>query len=214
METQKKIFQALGLSLDEAEAKFGFFLDALEYGAPPHAGLALGLDRVIAMILHASSIRDVIAFPKNRRAWCPLTRAPSLVDQAQLEELGLVIKASEEVLEEEAIKAKGEAAKGLRAEKAEIISKGDVKHVAKLARLRLEDTEARSFQKELNAVLAHFETLQELDTRDVRPMSHVLDLKNVWREDEPGENKRTGALLSNAPMKEEDYFKVPKILEG
>ena len=91
MDVQKKIFQALGLSREEADAKFGFFLKALEYGTPPHAGLALGLDRVIAMILSTSSIRDVIAFPKNRRAFCPLTEAPAMADGAQLEELGLSI---------------------------------------------------------------------------------------------------------------------------
>ena len=65
MEIQKKIFQALGLSRNEVEAKFGFLLKALEYGAPPHGGVALGLDRVISMILKTSSIREVIAFPKN-----------------------------------------------------------------------------------------------------------------------------------------------------
>ncbi|MDP6179927.1 MAG: aspartate--tRNA ligase, partial [Desulfatiglandales bacterium] len=89
MEIQEKIFQALGLSRDEVEAKFGFFLRALEYGAPPHGGLALGIDRIIAMILEASSIREVIAFPKNRSAYCPLSQAPSPVEKSQLKELGL-----------------------------------------------------------------------------------------------------------------------------
>ncbi len=76
-------------AVKEIEEKFGFFLRALEYGAPPHAGLALGLDHLIAMILQVPSIRDVIAFPKNRSAFCPLTEAPSLVDLSQLLELGL-----------------------------------------------------------------------------------------------------------------------------
>ena len=94
------------------------------------------------------------------------------------------------------------------------ISEREVKHVAKLARLRLEDLEARSYQKDLNILLEHFETLQELSTEGVRPMSHVLEIRNVCREDKPGKSKKMGALLSNAPMKDKDYFKVPKILTG
>lgn len=214
MDVQKKIFEALGLSQEQVEAKFGFFLKALEYGAPPHGGLALGMDRVIAMILKASSIREVIAFPKNRSAFCPLSRAPSTVDISQLEELGLV---TEPVIERPFKRVKGSDQKDIietDSKDPEKISLKDVRHVAKLARLRLSEAEARSYQKDLNAVLEHFETLQELDTKTVEPMSHVLELKNVWREDKPGKSKKTDALLSNAPMKESDYFKVPKILEG
>ncbi|MFO7642903.1 MAG: amino acid--tRNA ligase-related protein [Desulfosarcina sp.] len=73
-----------------SETRYGFFLKALEFGAPPHGGIALGIDRVVAMILGTASIREVIAFPKNRSAFCPLTRAPSAVDPAQLAELGLL----------------------------------------------------------------------------------------------------------------------------
>ncbi len=87
---QDKIFRALGLSEAEVQEKFGFFLRALQYGAPPHGGIALGIDRVVAMILNTPSIREVIAFPKNRSAVCPLTQAPSAVAREQLEELGLL----------------------------------------------------------------------------------------------------------------------------
>lgn len=87
---QQRIFQALGLTDGQVTEKFGFFLKALEFGAPPHGGIALGIDRVVAMILGTASIREVIAFPKNRSAFCPLTRAPSVVDPAQLAELGLL----------------------------------------------------------------------------------------------------------------------------
>ena len=89
-EVQQKIFQALGLSGTEVEEKFGFFLRALDFGAPPHGGIALGIDRVCSMILGTSSIREVIAFPKNRSAFCPLTQAPSAVARDQLAELGLL----------------------------------------------------------------------------------------------------------------------------
>jgi aspartyl-tRNA synthetase len=210
---QKKIFQALGLSPKEAEAKFGFFLKALDYGAPPHAGLALGLDRVIAMILDTPSIRDVIAFPKNRRAFCPLTKAPSKADGTQLEELGLEI-VSDGALEGVGIGVSSAIAGTLEKERTEKISREEVGHVAKLARLKLSDQELGNFQKDMNSILDYVETLNELNTDDVSPMSHVLDMNNVWREDEPGEDKDGRGLISNAPMKENNFFKVPKILES
>ena len=87
---QTKIFQALGLSDGDVNEKFGFFLHALEYAAPPHGGIALGMDRIISMVLGTSSIREVIPFPKNRNAYCPLTDAPSHVSYGQLSELGLL----------------------------------------------------------------------------------------------------------------------------
>ncbi len=214
MDTQKKIFQALGLGPDEADAKFGFFLKALEYGVPPHGGIALGLDRTIAMILNTSSIRDVIAFPKNRRALCPLTEAPSPVDSSQLMELGLAAAVGLGTGKFDFGKSSQKDIPPLKKKKTHKISKKEVKHVAKLARLRLNDSESRSIQKELNAVLAHFETLQDLDTENVRPMSHVLQMKNVWREDKAVKARESDHLLSNAPEREDGLFKVPKILEG
>lgn len=89
---QRQVFKILNISEDEAQRKFGFFMEALRYGAPPHAGIALGFDRLVAMILGAESIRDVIAFPKTQRATCPLSDAPSEVDSRQLDELGITIK--------------------------------------------------------------------------------------------------------------------------
>ena len=86
-EVQQKVFRALGIGADEAHAKFGFLLDALQYGAPPHGGIAFGLDRIVAMIAGTESIRDIIAFPKTQRASCLLTGAPNRVDDRQLREL-------------------------------------------------------------------------------------------------------------------------------
>ena len=89
---QKKIFEVLGLSDEDIKRKFGFFIDAFQYGTPPHAGMAFGLDRLTMILGETDNIRDVIAFPKNLNAVCPMSGAPEVVDQSQLDDLGISIK--------------------------------------------------------------------------------------------------------------------------
>lgn len=94
-DVQQKVFRTLGISEEEAERKFGFLLEALKYGAPPHGGIALGMDRICAFLAGEDSIREVIAFPKTTSAICPMTDSPGPVDKKTLEELGLKIEKKE-----------------------------------------------------------------------------------------------------------------------
>ena len=89
---QSTVFELLGISAEEAQQKFGFLLEALKYGAPPHGGLAFGLDRLAMLMSGADSIREVIAFPKTQTAACPLTDAPTPVSDAQLKDLHIRVK--------------------------------------------------------------------------------------------------------------------------
>ena len=88
---QREVFETLGIGEAEAEERFGFFLEALRYGAPPHGGIALGLDRIVMLMAGAGSLREVIAFPKTTSATCLMTEAPTPVDESQLAELGLSV---------------------------------------------------------------------------------------------------------------------------
>ena len=100
-DVQEKMFEALGFTKEEAQKQFGFLLDAFKYGVPPHAGLAYGLDRLVKLMAKVDSIRDVIAFPKVKDASCLMSEAPDIVDEKQLEELGIAIVAQKEETTEE-----------------------------------------------------------------------------------------------------------------
>ena len=94
-DVQRKMFAALGMEEEESQEKFGFLLDAFKYGTPPHAGIAFGLDRLTMILTGTNNIKDVIAFPKNQSAVCPMTNAPAVADDAQLEELSIEVNIEE-----------------------------------------------------------------------------------------------------------------------
>ena len=94
-DVQEQMFKALGFTKEQAHSQFGFLLNAFQYGVPPHAGLAYGLDRLVMLMTSADNIREVIAFPKVKDASCLMTEAPGIVDQKQLDELGIAVAALE-----------------------------------------------------------------------------------------------------------------------
>jgi aspartyl-tRNA synthetase len=196
-DVQRKVFTALGLSEDEIQERFGFFLRALDFGAPPHGGLALGMDRTVSMILQTPSIREVIAFPKNRSAACPLTRAPSMVKSEQLAELGLLNLGGTEVL-------RGTAEKEDR-----------IDHLSWVSRIGVTDDE----RPMLEEVLARAEALAALAEQQAgteEPIFTVVPTANRMR---PGREERRsvlseqGRLRDSSPSVKGDYYKVASVLE-
>lgn len=196
-ELQQKIFQALGLSDQEVEKKFGFFLNALEYGAPPHAGLAIGLDRAVAMVLKTTSIREVTAFPKNRSAFCPLTQAPAEVAYEQLAELGLLdIRGKEEL-------------------PGTSLEKDRIDHLAWVSRLGILDEERTVIESAVADAEQMAERVQA-QAGNTEPAFSVSALKNRFRDGgSPARcpHARKGELFRNAPSVKGDYFKVATIIE-
>ena len=194
---QRKIFEALGLGEAEVAEKFGFFLQALDFGAPPHGGIALGIDRAVAMILGAPSIREVIAFPKNRSAYCPLTGAPSPVAQAQLAELGLLDTGG------------GRPLPGAD-------EQGDLLAILSWnSRIGIRD-------EERHAVAAAVEAAQRLAAAvgeragDEQPLFAVVQPLPATRAGSQASVcplAEHGELLRNAPATKGDYFKVANILD-
>ena len=194
---QQKIFQSLGLSEEEVNEKFGFFLKALEYGAPPHGGIALGMDRVTAMILGAPSIREVIAFPKNRSAFCPLTGAPAPVAQQQLAELGL-------------LDLGGSAALPGAEQKSDQIGS-----LSWVSRIGVKNDERISIATALKSA-ARLARIVDTRAGNEEPLYSVVEPANYTRD---GGNAKicplalNGELLKNAPACKGDYFKVAAVLE-
>jgi aspartyl-tRNA synthetase len=196
-DVQRKIFAALGLTEDDMKEKFGFFLRAFDFGAPPHGGLALGMDRTVSMILQTASIREVIAFPKNRSAACPLTGAPSAVKREQLIELGLLNLGEKDVLPGSA-------------EKENLLDR-----VSWVSRIGISENERPVMETILEQAENLAAQVQDLAVSE-EPIRSVAPAASRTRPGEDAQRSRlaeTGQLLKSAPAVKGNYFKVANIIE-
>lgn len=194
---QNRIFKALGLNDKDVREKFGFLVRALRYGAPPHGGIALGIDRVASMILGTHSIREVIAFPKNRKAYCPLTEAPSKVSESQLEELGLLDLS--------------------RARKSHDIHKEQelCEALSWLSRIGINEDERILISEAIDDAVRLGRTVSG-NAGTGEPAFSVVEVINRSRKGDSAkvcELAQNGELLKNAPAVKGGFFKVTNIIE-
>jgi len=195
---QDKIFKALGLSRKEIEDKFGFFLKGLSFGTPPHGGIALGMDRVVSLILGTASIREVIAFPKNRRAFCPLTGAPSGVADTQLAELGLGAGGPDQSVPGAAPEA------------------DLMETLSWVSRIQVDDAQKPAVRQALNQAQAMARDINARDLDGREPLYTVFPATNRTREGTRARHHLLAEnrdLFKNAPAVTGDFFKVAGILE-
>lgn len=196
-DVQQEMFKALGFTPEQIEDRFGFMINAFKYGTPPHGGFAFGLDRLVMQMLEADSLREVIAFPKNKDARCPMMDAPSAVDESQLDALGLLARA-------------GSEGNFTAHRKPAAI---DVESVAQLARLYVTPEERERAAAQMEEMVAFANRLKDLDTEGVEPMAHVALIKNVLRADTPGSSLEREPLLANAPARRDGCYLVPQVVE-
>ncbi len=197
-DVQFKIFRALGLTERQVQDKFGFFLKALDFGAPPHGGLALGMDRVVSMILGTASIREVIAFPKNRSAHCPLTEAPSEVVPEQLAELGLLNLGFRQELPG-------------TGENIDLLD-----NLSWMSRIAVGEQERPVIAVALKAADELAGQVAAAPDAEESPLFSVLPVQNQMRKETPAQTSplaETGEMMKNAPVVKGKFFKVAGILE-
>ena len=193
---QAIMFKTLGFSEEQIESRFGFMLKAFDYGVPPHGGFAFGLDRLVMMLVGASTIREVIAFPKMRDGSCAMMDAPSEVDSDQLEELSIYLSSA---LEHEKSK--------------KTLDLSVIEYVSDLSRLELTQHEKVSFAKDLQDVIAFADQIAKVDVSYVPPLNNVFANVNRFRDDISMPSLTLEETLKNAPEREAAYFFVPKTVE-
>ncbi len=196
-EVQETMFKALGFSQTEIDSRFGFMVEAFKYGTPPHAGFAFGLDRLVMLLVGAKSLREIIAFPKNRDSSCSLTNAPDFVDARQLADLSIG------KLSSEASEVKKQQ------KKVEI----DVEKVADLAKLYLPEEDKEEMRLSLESIIGFADQIASIDTSNASVCNHVVELENVFRRDEVTNGNKRIDLFKNALTKTEEFVFVPKVME-
>ncbi len=193
---QQQMFETLGMNQDTIDSRFGFLIDAFEYGVPPHGGFAFGLDRLLMLLSGSSSIREVIPFPKMRDGSCAMTDSPSQVDQYQLEELHIRLMTQT-----------------LESPKVEKESLDRIDYVANLARIELTEKERTSFSRDLSDIIAFADQLNGIDLSGYEPLTHVATKTHSRRKDKWIKSTDVETLLKNAPSKVESYIHVPRTVE-
>ncbi|NLA71030.1 MAG: aspartate--tRNA ligase [Clostridiaceae bacterium] len=201
---QTQVFKALGLSDHEIQDRFGFMLDAFQYGAPPHGGFAFGLDRLVMILAGEQSLRDVIAFPKIRDASCVMTQAPSTVDREQLEVLGIRLTDGGS-----AATATGPKEQSRRKRVAEL----DLNELSTQSRLNLAPEEQATMRDQLMEMITFADALHTIDTQGVPAMTTPSDARNIHlteRDDRPPSSEE---VFENAPSAHDGFFFVPPVVE-
>ncbi len=199
---QTRVFQALGLGDQEIEERFGFIINAFKYGAPPHGGFAFGLDRLVMILAGEQSLRDVIAFPKIRDASCPMTDAPTPVDDVQLDELSIQL------------------ADAIRPERERAVTKEDkrrselnVKRLAEDSRLLVTPEEDAEIRDSLLELLSYADELGIINTDNIAPTYTPSESQDIWLTPRDERALTVDDALANAPESRQQFFFVPPVVE-
>jgi aspartyl-tRNA synthetase len=196
---QQKMFETLGFTPEETRERFGFMIDAFQYGTPPHGGFAFGLDRLVMLMTGAESLREIIAFPKIKDGSCIMTDAPSQVDTTQLEVLGLNVTQND--------------AGAIKTSVHKPVPSINVDNVAALAKLNLTDEEKAVMASEMEDIITFAKQLDQVDTTGVPVTAHVTAIENVFRRDVPSSLFTREQLLENTPQKQDGFIFVPQVVE-
>ncbi len=197
-DVQSKVFSALGFSKEEAKERFGFMLGAFRFGTPPHAGFAFGLDRLCMLLTGASSLRDVIAFPKIKDASCPMTNAPDFVDPKQLEELKLGVNVAEE----------------MKREHAEQMTRETVRNTALLSMLSLSASDEQAMDKDFLGIVDFAGELSALDRQAPQAPRPRNERSVNVRPDVARESFPLEKVLLNAKTVSGPYITVPETFDS